>query len=260
MQIPIQPCQGCWRLCCCFTLSESHCGQHSLTLIDSFWNLHLRCLNNCRYHLLRSCRHQLMSVWQNLEGLLQDCGLHSPSSPTSWYYSTLFKAAELHNNWFCVLSHGWAQLHCPGSPQCKYQLLCLGSLLRSGYSQTIPLLTALFAMTCHSWPLRRSSPQSHMWDLQMPIFLAPNPLKTIRDQGKHWDAPSLHSDSVYTTVAPAERPQGSLTTPAAKKGVCGRKSEQEKNPSYFVGIPPNLSCWYIEASPLPAPMETTMVC
>lgn len=173
-----------------------------------------------------------MAIWQNLEALLQGCGLHSLSSSASWYYSTWFRAAELHNNCFCVLSHGWAWLHCPSSPQCKYQLLCLGSLLGSGYSQTIPLLTVLFAMTCHSWPLCRSGPQSCTWGLQMPTSLPPNPLKTIQNTNTQ----TRFTRSLLQLRGPRFN-LGYLITPAAKKGVCGRKSEQEKNPSYFASIP-----------------------
>lgn len=129
-------------------------------VMDCFWNLYVRCLNNCRLSLVQKLQTQRMSICQNLEELLQD-RLHRPSSFTSRYYFTWFRAAEL-PNCFCVLSHGWAWLHCPSSPPCKYQLLRLGSLLRAGYSQTPPLLTVLLAMTCHPWPLCRSGPESHV--------------------------------------------------------------------------------------------------
>lgn len=171
-----------------------------------FWNLRLHCLNNCRYHLFRSRRLQLIPIWQNSERLLQGSELHRPPSSRSWYYSTWFRAAELHNNCICVRCHEWAWLHCPSSPQCKYQLLCVGTLLRSDYSQSIPLLTVLFATTCHSTVfLHRRSTITHM-RFANTYLSTTKPTEDHSNQWKHWGAPSLNSDSVYKIVAPTQMP------------------------------------------------------
>lgn len=141
-----------------------------------FWNLHLHCLNNCRYHLFRSRWLQLIPIWQNSERLLQGSELHRPPSSRSWYYSTWFRAAELHNNCICVHCHRWAWPHCPSSPQCKYQLLCVGQTTHKVF---------LCWLSCLLWLVTQQTfctadPQSCIWDLQIPISLPANPLKTIQ--------------------------------------------------------------------------------
>lgn len=81
-----------------------------------------------------------MSIWQNLR--LQWCyELHSPSSSSSWYHSIQIRAAELHyNDLYPVPWMGMAALSQFTSVQ--IQLLCLGTLLRSDHSQSLPLLAA----------------------------------------------------------------------------------------------------------------------
>lgn len=113
--------------------------------------------------IVQKLRHQLMSICQNLR-LLRCCELHSPSSSSSWYHSTWFRAAELHNNFFHPLPWmGMAALSWFTSLQ--IQLLCLGTLFRS---ESIPLLavwqTHKHQIHVSKWKKREKS----KWDILYP--------------------------------------------------------------------------------------------